>query len=395
MKRCPACGFQNEEIFKFCLECGSTIPDEAPAPAPAPAAVAQPEPVALLEQEPEAAAPEPVALEPVALEPAAPEAEAPAPVALEPVALEPVAPEAEAPAPVSLDAPALDAAVEWREEEARAEEIDKAPFMGGAATRACHSCGASLDDEAVFCPNCGTKYRAPEKVHAGTRPKVMVPAREVEREQVGELIKIKEDGTRGKSMPLYSGVTLVGREKGDLTFPQDVFLSPTHCKLTLGPDGLTCEDLGSENGVFVRVAQPVALAHDDVFRVGQELLRFELLEKLWAGRVGRGDEAEVLGSDSRTEGWAVLSQLISPKSYGRRVVLVNERSVIGRENGDMTFPEDGYISRTHAEIVRQDGGGLLRDLGSSNGTYVRQRGRAELPSGSLVMIGQQLFLVQY
>ncbi len=362
MKRCPACGFQNEEIFKFCLECGSTIPDDEPAVAPEPEPEPEPAPQPAPEPEPE---PEP---EPV-------------------VAPEPVA---EAPAPISLDAD-----IEWREAEVHAEEIDKAPFMGGAATRACHSCGASLDDEAVFCPNCGTKYRAPEKVQAGTRPKVMVPAREVEREQVGELVKIREDGTRGKSMPLYSGITLVGREKGDLTFPQDVFLSPTHCKLTLGPDGLWCEDLGSENGVFVRVSQPVALAHEDVFRVGQELLRFEVLDRLWAGRVGRGDDAEVLGSDAKTEGWAVLSQLISPKSFGRRFVLVNERSVIGRENGDVVFPEDGYISRTHAEVVRSDDGATLRDLGSSNGTYVRLRGRAPLPSGSLVMIGQQLFLVQY
>jgi pSer/pThr/pTyr-binding forkhead associated (FHA) protein len=371
MKRCPACGFQNEEIFKFCLECGSTIPDDepapvavAPAPAPAPVAVPVPEraPVRVPEPEPEPAAPVALDLEP-----------------------EPVAPVAAAVAPE----------VQWLEQEGPHEEIDKAPFMGGAATLACHSCGASLDDEAVFCPNCGTKYRAPEKVQAGTRPKVMVPAHEAERQQAGELVKIREDGSRGKSMPLYAGITLIGREKGDLTFPQDVFLSPTHCKLTLDDGGLSCEDLASENGVYMRVSQPITLAHDDVFRVGQELLRFELLEKLWAGRVGRGDEAEVLGSDAKTEAWAVLSQLISPKSFGRRFALANERSVIGRENGDVTFPEDGYISRTHAEVVRADGGATLRDLGSSNGTYIRLRGRAALPSGSLIMIGQQLFLVQY
>jgi len=359
MKRCPACGFQNEDIFKFCLECGSTIPDE---PEPEPVAVA-PEPAPEPEPEPEAA-PQP----------------------------EPVAP-VEAPA-AALVVAEPEPALQWREEDARPEEIDKAPFMGGAETRACHSCGASLDDEAVFCPNCGTKYRAPEKVQAGTRPKVMVPTRDEEREQAGELVKIREDGSRGKSMPLYTGITFIGREKGDLTFPQDVFLSPTHCKLTLNADGLLCEDLGSENGVYVRVSQPVTLAHEDVFRVGQELLRFELLDKLWATRVGRSDEADVLGSDAKVEPWAVLSQLIAPKSFGRRFALANERSVIGRENGDVVFPEDGYISRTHAEIVRQEGGASLRDLGSSNGTYVRLRGRAMLPSGSLVMIGQQLFLVQ-
>ena len=275
------------------------------------------------------------------------------------------------------------------------EDLDMAPFMGGQATKACQDCGASLEDEAVFCPNCGTKYRLPERPVTRTRPKV-VPAAEEERDQLGELVKIREDGSRGKSMPLYSGITRVGREKGDMTFPQDAFLSPVHCRFVVKDGTVTCEDLDSENGVFVKVDHPVRLAHSDVFRVGQELLQVELLEEIWgATGTDNGSGVEILGSDATMAPWAVLSQLIAPASHGRRFALAKDRALIGREDGDITFPEDGYISRTHAEVLLRDGQAELNDLGSSNGTYVRVRGTTTLPSGSLIMIGQQLFLVQY
>jgi len=50
---------------------------------------------------------------------------------------------------------------------------------------------------------------------------------------------------------------------------------------------------------------------------------------------------------------------------------------------------DITVSRRHAELVLRDGRWILRDLGSSNGTWVngRQVVEAEVRSGDLVVLG--------
>lgn len=65
-------------------------------------------------------------------------------------------------------------------------------------------------------------------------------------------------------------------------------------------------------------------------------------------------------------------------------------TVFGRSEGQVRLPHDALVSARHAEIVR---GGtarpytwLLRDLGSSNGTFVRCR-RAILRPDRLVLLG--------
>jgi hypothetical protein len=49
---------------------------------------------------------------------------------------------------------------------------------------------------------------------------------------------------------------------------------------------------------------------------------------------------------------------------------LGERAVVGRgEDNDVVLADTG-VSRRHAELVTTDSGTLLRDLGSTNGTYV-------------------------
>ncbi len=58
---------------------------------------------------------------------------------------------------------------------------------------------------------------------------------------------------------------------------------------------------------------------------------------------------------------------------GQRWIIDQERVVIGRGSDcDIVLPKR-QISRQHAQIERDDGGYLLRDLESKNGTYVNGR----------------------
>ena len=67
---------------------------------------------------------------------------------------------------------------------------------------------------------------------------------------------------------------------------------------------------------------------------------------------------------------------------------------LGRDRGQITFPKDGYVSGCHAVVARRDGRVFLKDLGSSNGTYVRLKEEVALNDGDHLLIGQQLLRVE-
>ena len=68
----------------------------------------------------------------------------------------------------------------------------------------------------------------------------------------------------------------------------------------------------------------------------------------------------------------------------------------GRERGDILFSEDGYVSGLHCRIAKgPDGKIYLTDVGSSNGTFARLYAERALTSGDILLMGQQLFRVDY
>ena len=54
---------------------------------------------------------------------------------------------------------------------------------------------------------------------------------------------------------------------------------------------------------------------------------------------------------------------------GRRFELPDKAALIGRESRTLPLG-DNTVSRRHAELVPSGGTWILKDLGSSNGTYV-------------------------
>ena len=68
---------------------------------------------------------------------------------------------------------------------------------------------------------------------------------------------------------------------------------------------------------------------------------------------------------------------------------------LGRERGDILFPDDGYVSGLHARLHHEGGRVFLTDVGSSNGTFIRVSGAASVASGGMILLGQQLFRVEY
>jgi pSer/pThr/pTyr-binding forkhead associated (FHA) protein len=208
--------------------------------------------------------------------------------------------------------------------------------------------------------------------------------------QRGKLVLINPDGSEGMAFPLYDGATAVGRAAGRL-FAGDAYLSPVHATFTLKGDACVVRDEQSLNGVYVKLARdrPARLSHGDVFRIGQEIIRFEEIPS--AEPV---DGVEIMGSQN--PGYlGRICLVIGRASISHAHTVAPDGIYVGRERGDVVFPEDGYVSGLHCRIHRDGTAVALTDIGSSNGTFLRVRGERKLVSGELVLMGQQLFRLQY
>lgn len=182
---------------------------------------------------------------------------------------------------------------------------------------------------------------------------------------------------------------MVGRGQGTL-FDSDAYLSPRHGEFSIGPNGnMTVRDLRSLNGVFLKINQEEALESGDIFRIGQELLRFEVI----SAPQPLEDGTDIMGTPNPGF-WGRLSVVVGRDVDGSAFPLFGEAIVLGRERGDILFPEDGYVSGAHARISLRGDQVYFSDLGSSNGSFLRIRGERTIPAGSFVLMGQQLFRVE-
>jgi pSer/pThr/pTyr-binding forkhead associated (FHA) protein len=69
-------------------------------------------------------------------------------------------------------------------------------------------------------------------------------------------------------------------------------------------------------------------------------------------------------------------------------------TIVGREGGDVAFPADRYVSARHARVDVIGSAVSVSDLGSSNGTFVRVTGPAEISAGDQFLLGMQLLRVE-
>jgi len=454
---CPNCSRENEDHYKFCLGCGTELsrvgrtdaPSALASPArPAASPLAAPRvlapPVAPLRQAPLV----PVLAPPVTAAsrgPSAPPADVPPPVvtATSPVAevsLEVVAPTvteavaesaaaspasaaaadaADLPFELSIDgetalpefagAAAADVPAEFvstgqmdrptlRESDeiaaaviAASEGIPAEPTGGigaGADPRLCGHCGAAIPEGFKFCGVCGTRYESRQRPSAP----VFVPNVQDASQAPARIVVIHPDGTEGDVFALGSGETTVGRSHPSSVFSDDPFLSPRHATFYFVKGQLFARDEGSLNGIFLRIKAEVEIFHGDMFRIGQQLVRFEEMAQVRPVLPGAGDGTTVMGSPVRGA-WGRLSSVVAINTPAAVWVLRRPEEHMGRERGELTFPDDGFVSGTHCKVTTRDGRFFLRDLDSTNGTYLRVKAEAILAQNDLILLGQQLFKI--
>jgi pSer/pThr/pTyr-binding forkhead associated (FHA) protein len=199
------------------------------------------------------------------------------------------------------------------------------------------------------------------------------------------LTLIRPDGSEGGKHPLRAGENRLGRNHGRI-FENDGYLSPEHAILHISGKHAVIRDLDSLNGVFIRMTEEEEVGPGQVIRIGQELLRFDLIDP----PAPLEDGTEVMGSPNPGY-WGKITVIIGNGVDGSAFPLLGDSVSLGRERGDINFPDDGYVSGLHARMTCREGKVYLADMGSSNGTFVRVRGERPLNSESYILLGQQLF----
>ncbi len=252
--------------------------------------------------------------------------------------------------------------------------------------RRCPSCGSDVPPTFRFCGTCG--FRMDEG--SAPAPMPMAPtgpgsAPQMSAQRRISMTLIRPDGTEGGTHDLRQGENKLGRSFGPV-FENDGYLSPIHAQLELRGTTGTVRDLDSLNGVFVRMTGEEEIQPGQVIRMGQELLRFDLIEP----PTPLEDGTEVMGSPNPGY-WGKITVIIGNQVDGSAYPLLGDSVTMGRERGDINFPDDGYVSGLHARLSTRNGKVYLADLGSSNGTFLRVLGERKLGHDSFVLLGQQLF----
>lgn len=240
------------------------------------------------------------------------------------------------------------------------------PLPPGSSKR-CGACGSVLATGFSFCVECGGSVE-------GGRAR---------------LVTLTEEGTEESLWVLPEAEVIIGKDIGPLAFLDDPYISARHCRIFFVEDRLFVEDLDSRNGVYRRLRGEISLDVDDLFRVGKQLLR---LERMDPTPPPAEDGTRLWGSPD--PGYLFrLVQLLEGGIQGEAYPLREGENLVGRASGDIVFPGDRYVSARHAAIGVSPEGARLRDLGSSNGTFVRLDKVTALEGGDLLLMGNHLLRV--
>ncbi|MCB9735657.1 MAG: FHA domain-containing protein [Deltaproteobacteria bacterium] len=205
-----------------------------------------------------------------------------------------------------------------------------------------------------------------------------------------QLVLIRGDGPDGTIFPLGRGETTIGRDGADITFPEDAAISPRHCTFFMTDGQLNLRDERSTNGVFLRIHAPTALSDGQLFLCGEQVFRFE---RYRAVPVTIGVDGAVFGGTPVSPWRFRVVQILTGGHVGLAFCARKRSMTIGREDCDVNFYQDPFISHYHSRLEERAGQFILTDLDSRNGTFARISDRVTLQDGDHVFVGHQLLRI--
>jgi ABC-type multidrug transport system ATPase subunit/pSer/pThr/pTyr-binding forkhead associated (FHA) protein len=180
--------------------------------------------------------------------------------------------------------------------------------------------------------------------------------------------------SKAASGPDQTRIVLIGRAAGNDLVLRQPSVSARHARVLVGPDGIWIEDLGSRNGTFVgtppRKVTRERIALDDPLVFGDASLPATTLRDFL----------------ERTQ----------PRPADEGVIHLDDAALVtfGRSAGASVALDQPLVSALHASVAVDRGRVVVRDLGSTAGTFVdgrRIERPVEISPGTLVQVGDQRY----
>lgn len=283
------------------------------------------------------------------------------------------------------------------------------------ALKQCPNCKAKLDPEFLFCPECGASVPA-----APPQPEVVPPEPAWAKEAVPDpttleavrksqprkeeplvgtpvaqsqsrfkLTRLARGGGQALEYAIPERGIVIGRSGTDISFPDDSTLSSRHAMVKVVGESVEVEDLGSLNGIYVRIKSECPLSEGDMFVLGDSVFSVSLRPSSFDAT-----EYRLYAAPSEKPVIATVARILQDGREGEVFAVRSLPFLFGREEGDVRCGSDKFMSRKHAAIQNSPKGLALVDLKSRNGTYIRRRGVIKLNEGDVFMVGRQLFRVE-
>lgn len=244
----------------------------------------------------------------------------------------------------------------------------------------CPNCSVPLRSTARFCPSCGYNlvlHQGSERIPSQPQTEVGAPARQsgatqlLSDQDIAPVIAIQWMGGNVQRHEFDKSALNIGRASDNDLVINHPAVSGHHLRLEKSVNQISITDLASTNGTQVNGHRippnsPRPLQTGDVIRIGD-------LTGNWVGLKLEG----LAGESIRMQSLDSLD--LSP--------LTN--ITIGRDPTSNLHLDHPTVSYNHAIITKQNGGIQIRDLQSTNGTFVNDARihQSPLKSGDVVQIG--------
>jgi len=248
----------------------------------------------------------------------------------------------------------------------------------------CSDCYSPIPSGHKFCGKCGKSLEDNVEKKAEFFGDLQSPGK-------ARLILIKGEGVDGMSYHLNSSEHIAGRSKGEIVFADDQWLSPAHANFQYKDGKIVVNDEQSLNGVFVAETQAVSISPGTVIMAGEQVFRVEDVAPV---DQEPEDDGTYFFASPFSGGVFRIVQVLEGGGDGMVVNPKENSVVIGREDCDMNFPSDPFISGSHLKVESSGDKIELTDLNSKNGTFVKIDGERELAHGDYLFLGRQLLRVE-
>ncbi len=196
----------------------------------------------------------------------------------------------------------------------------------------------------------------------------------------------------GEEFLLDKPKIIIGRLKSCDIVISEPTVSKKHAEISVIKNKVILKDLNSTNGTYVNGEEITEreLHNNDIIKF--DVFEFQIKipsedKKTIVRKVEEKERKKTRILKPEKKDLAVL-KVLNGKLKNRKFYIRDVKTTIGREEGDIIIPED-VVSHLHCEIEYRDNKFFIKDLNSTNHTYVNDKiiTEAEIKNGDIIKLG--------